>query len=262
MKVFDFHTHIYPDRIADKATKSVGDFYELQTNLTGTVDTLLELGKRAGISKYLILPVAIRPDQVSGINKFIREQVDTHEEFYGFGTIHAGMENPCEEIENIECLGLRGVKMHPDTQGFNIDDERLFEVYDMIQGKLPVMLHTGDPRYDYSHPRRLKRILEMFPKLTVIGAHFGGWSVFDEALECLKDKNCFFDVSSSMMFQSRERTMFYISQYGADRLLFGSDFPLWSPETELNSFMELKLSAEEQEKILYKNAMNLLGERI
>ena len=56
--------------------------------------------------------------------------------------------------------------------------------------------------------------------------------------------------------------MIYISQYGADRLLFGSDFPLWSPETELNSFMELKLSAEEQEKILYKNAMNLLGERI
>lgn len=260
MKVFDFHTHIYPDKIAEKATQSVRDFYDLKSDLVGTSDALLKEGEEAGISKFLILPVAIRPDQVKNINKFIFQEVNAHEEYYGFGTVHAEMENPCEEVLNIKSMGLKGIKMHPDTQRFPIDDPRLFPMYDMLQGDIPVMLHCGDPRYDYSHPRRVKHILELFPKLTVIAAHFGGWSVFDEALECLKDKECYLDVSSSMMFQSREKTKYYISQYGAERMLFGSDFPLWSPKKELESFLELGLPAEEQEKILYHNAMRLLKE--
>ena len=179
MKIFDFHTHIYPERIAAKASMSVRDFYNMQSNLIGTSEELLEIGKSAGADKFLILPVAIRPDQVKNINKFVAGEVAEHEEYYGFGTVHAGMDDICAEVENIKDIGLRGIKMHPDTQGFSIDDERLFEMYDMIQGDIPVMFHSGDPRYDYSHPRKIRRILDMFPKLTVVAAHFGGWSLFD-----------------------------------------------------------------------------------
>ncbi len=259
MKVFDFHTHIYPERIAEKAAVSVREFYNMPSDLIGTSKELLEVGKRAGIEKFLILPVAIRPDQVKNINLFVSSEVAAHEEYYGFGTVHAGMEGICDEVDNIKALGLRGIKMHPDTQGFSIDDERLFPMYDMIQGDIPVIFHSGDPRYDYSHPRKIKRILEMFPRLTVIAAHFGGWSLFEEALENLKDTDCYVDVSSSMMFQSREETMYYISQYGVDRVLFGSDYPLGNPERELQSFLQLKLSDSEREKILYRNATELLG---
>ena len=162
------------------------------------------------------------------------------------------------EIENIKKLGLHGVKMHPDTQKFNIDDERLFQMYDLIQGRLPIMLHAGDPRYSYSHPSRIRRILKMFPKLTVIAAHFGGWSLFDEAYENLKDTDCYMDVSSSLMFMSHSRAEKYISSYGADRMLFGSDYPLWSPAKELDAFLKLNLKDEEKEKILYNNAMNII----
>lgn len=261
MKIFDFHTHIYPDKIAAKATQSVSDFYEIETPIIGTVDTLFEEGKKAGIEKYLVLPVAIRADQVVGINNFIHGQVQEHEEFYGFGTVHAGMPDICQEVERIREMGLLGIKMHPDTQMFNIDDERLFPMYDLIQGKIPVMLHTGDPRYDYSHPRRLRRVLEMFPKLTAIAAHFGGWSVFEEAYECLHDKECYMDVSSSIMFLGKEKSREYICKYGAERLLFGSDFPLWKPSEEVRAFMELDLTSAQQEMILYDNAMRLVGEK-
>ncbi len=258
MQVFDFHTHIYPEKIAHKATQSVCDFYQLNSSLNGTAQELIEDGKKVGISKFLILPVAIRADQVRAINEFVACEVEKHGEFYGFGTVHADTDNICQEIEEIKKLGLRGVKMHPDTQKFNIDDERLFQMYDLIQGELPVMLHAGDPRYSYSHPARIRRILKMFPKLTVIAAHFGGWSVFDEAYENLKDTDCYMDVSSSLMFMSHSRAERYISQYGAERMLFGSDYPLWSPAAELQAFMKLNLKAEEQEKILYKNAMNII----
>lgn len=261
MKIFDFHTHIYPDKIAAKATQSVSDFYEIETPIIGTVDTLFEEGKKAGIEKYLVLPVAIRADQVVGINNFIHGQVQEHEEFYGFGTVHADMPDICQEVERIREMGLLGIKMHPDTQMFNIDDERLFPMYDLIQGKIPVMLHTGDPRYDYSHPRRLRRVLEMFPKLTAIAAHFGGWSVFEEAYECLHDKECYMDVSSSIMFLGKEKSREYICKYGAERMLFGSDFPLWKPSEEVRAFMELDLTSAQQEMILYDNAMRLVGEK-
>jgi predicted TIM-barrel fold metal-dependent hydrolase len=113
-----------------------------------------------------------------------------NDRFFGFGTVHADMENICQEVEYITQNGLLGIKMHPDSQGFAVDDERLFPVYDMISGKIPVLFHAGDKRYDYSHPARVRRVIDMFPKLQVIAAHFGGWSMFDLAHSYLKDTDC------------------------------------------------------------------------
>ena len=145
-----------------------------------------------------------------------------------------------------------------DTQRFNTDDKRLFEVYEAVQGKLPLLVHCGDKRFDFSHPARLKRVIDNFPKLQVIAAHLGGWSLFGEAFAILRDTDCFLDISSSTMFLPPERVARYIAGYGADRILFGTDFPLWSPETEVESFRKLPLSAEEFDKIAYKNALRIL----
>jgi predicted TIM-barrel fold metal-dependent hydrolase len=206
----------------------------------------------------VVLPVALNPKQVRKINQNIIDQVALHPEFHGFGTVHAAMEGMEEELEFIEKNGLKGIKIHPDTQLFNIDDERLFPVYDSIQGKMPLMVHTGDPRYDYSHPRRLKRVLELFPGLEAIAPHFGGWSLFDEALELLGPKNCWIDLSSSRQFMSQEQFLHYIEAYGADRILYGSDFPVWDAKEEAEYFMNLPLKEADKEKIAYKNAEKIL----
>lgn len=263
MRIIDFHTHIYPQKIAKKATQSIRDFYDLKgSSMCGTPEQLLERGKVAGIEHFVVLPVAISPAHVRHINEFVAAEVEKNPEFTGFGTVHAAMDNIEQEIEYIKSLGLKGIKIHPDTQGFNIDDERLFPMYDMICGKMPIMLHTGDPRYDYSHPRRLRKVLDMFPGLTAVAAHFGGWSVFDEAYEALHDKDCYMDISSSLRFMPEGKAEEYISLYGAERLLFGSDFPLWDPVEELKLFMKLKISDEQREKICFKNALRLLGREV
>ena len=259
MKIIDIHTHVYPEKIARKATLSVCDFYDIKTDNTGTSAELLEKGSRVGIEKYLILPVAVRPEQVVAINEFIKTECDAHGEFVGFGTVHAGMDDIVGEVEHIRSLGLRGVKMHPDTQMFNIDDERLYPMYEEIAGKMPVYLHTGDFRYDYSHPRRLRRVLEDFPKLQAVAAHFGGWSVFDEAQEYLRDTDCLVDLSSSLMYTTAEKAVEYIRAFGADRVMFGSDFPLWDPDVEFERFMTLPISDEERERIAYGTAAEFLG---
>ena len=260
MQLIDIHTHIYPDEIAQKATDSIKSFYQLGGGgMDGTEKMLREKGKEAGISRFVILPVAIRPDRVMGINDFIRSRTAGKPEYVGFGTIHAGMEAPAEEAERLLFMGLRGIKMHPDSQRFAIDDLRLLPMYDAIQGKLPVMLHMGDQRYDYSHPVKLRRILDLFPKLQVIAAHFGSYQIHAEAFPLLKDKDCFFDVSSSLMFMDEGVAENYVNQYGAERFVYGSDFPMWDPVIEMQRFLKLKLTDDQFEQIAHKTAERILG---
>ena len=260
MQIIDIHTHIYPDEIALKATNSVREFYQigLDGEMDGTVNMLLRRGAMAGISKFVVLPVAIRPDRVQGINDFILEQTRLHRCFYGFGTVHAKMEGLTEEAERIMAMGLHGIKMHPDSQRFSIDDPRLFPLYETIQGKIPVMLHMGDHRYDYSHPVKLRKVLDNFPRLQAIAAHFGGYSMYDIAYDLLKDTDCIMDVSSSLMFMPKGVAEKYINAYGAERMAFGSDYPLWDPVVEMNRFMGLNLTMEQKEQIGWKTAQRFL----
>lgn len=261
MQITDIHTHIYPDEIALKATNSVREFYQigLDGEMDGTVSMLLRRGAMAGISKFVVLPVAIRPDRVRGINDFILQQTRLHRSFCGFGTVHAKMEGLAEEAERIISMGLRGIKMHPDSQRFSIDDPRLFPLYETIQGKIPVMLHMGDHRYDYSHPVKLRKVLDNFPRLQAIAAHFGGYSMYEVAYDLLKDTDCIFDVSSSLMFMPKGVAEKYINAYGAERMAFGSDYPLWDPVVEMNRFMGLKLTMDQKEQIGWKTAARLLN---
>ena len=259
MQLIDIHTHIYPPAIARKAAASIREFYHLGTQeMDGTADTLLKKGTQAGIDRFVVLPVAVRPDKVRHINDFILEQEAQEKRFIGFGTLHAGMESIAEEAEYIMGKGLKGIKMHPDTQGFAIDDLRLFPAYEAIQGKIPVLLHMGDTRYNYSYPLRLRRVLELFPRLQVIAAHFGGYSMYETAYELLHDKNCIFDVSSSLMFMEDGVAEKYINAYGAERMAFGSDYPLWDPVKEVESFWKLKLTDVQFEQIAHKTAEEFL----
>lgn len=260
MKIIDIHTHIYPDGVAQKATDSIRDFYDIhEGNMSGTATQLLERAKAAGISKCVILPVAIRPGRVLGINDFIVSQLQSHPEFIGFGTVHAAMPRVAQEGERILSMGLKGVKMHPDSQQFPIDDIRLFPLYETIQGKIPVLLHMGDERYNYSHPIKLRRILELFPKLQAIAAHFGGYSMYEDACDILKDTSCVLDISSSLMFMQEGIAEKYIHIYGAERMAFGSDYPLWDPVREVESFRKLRLTSEQFEQIAHKTAERVLG---
>ena len=260
MKLIDIHTHIYPPAIARKAAASIREFYELGTEeMDGTAESLLQKGTEAGIDRFVILPVAMRPDRTRHINDFILSQLQQEPRFLGFGTIHAGMENIEGEVEYILEKGLLGLKMHPDSQVFAIDDPRLFPAYELLQGKIPVMLHMGDKRYDYSHPARLRKVLEEFPKLQVIAAHFGGYSMYETAYELLHDKDCIFDVSSSMMFMEEGVAEKYINRYGAERMAFGTDYPLWNPVPETKRFLQLKLTDAQFEQIGHKTAERILN---
>ena len=260
MYFIDFHCHVYPDANAPKAADSIRKFYRLGDDyMDGRVETLLDYGTRAGVEKFVILPVSLRPTNTRHINDFIIGEVAKQPRFFGYGTIHAGMQDLCEEVEYIQNNGLLGIKMHTDCQVFPIDDPRLFPVYDMVQDKLPILFHMGDQRYDYSHPKRLRKVLDLFPKLQVIAAHFGGYTMYELAAEELKDKDCFFDVSSSLMFMEEGVAERYINRHGAERFVYGSDYPMWNPVVEMERFQRLKLTDTQKEQIAHITAEQILG---
>lgn len=258
-KIIDAHCHIYPDKIAEKASENTGHFYDLPASLDGKISTLLEHGKKAGIEHFIVQSVATTPKQVSSINNFIAESVASSDgHFTGLGTLHPDSEDMEADVNEILALGLKGVKLHPDIQKIAIDDPKMKEIYRLCEGRLPMLLHTGDYRYDFSNPNRMMPILEQYPDLTVIGAHFGGWSIWEEATEKLcKYKNFLVDCSSSLYAISPKKANELIHVYGVERVLFGTDYPLWKPEIEIERFMQIELTEKERENIFYNNAAKL-----
>ena len=262
-RIIDAHCHIYPDKIAEKAASATCDFYEgLGSTLDGRVSTLEREAEKAGIEHCIVQSVATTPKQVSPINKFIASTVaESGGGLTGLGTLHPDIEDLAKDVEEIISLGLKGVKLHPDIQKFKIDDYRCLKIYELCEkNNLPVLMHTGDSRYDYSNPNRLKPVLQIYDKLIVIGAHFGGWSVWEEAAKELHGfKNLYVDSSSAFYALAPTQARELIQLYGDDRVLFGTDYPMWAPEEELGRFKKLKLSKKQNEQILFQNACKVFG---
>jgi len=258
-RIFDIHTHIFPEKIADKAVGAIGEYYGIEMDGNGTAEALLESGSKIGVDKYLVLPTATKVEQVQSANDFIAEMQKEHSNFIAFGTLHPDLSDPAAEIDKIIGMGLRGIKFHPEFQNFSLDDKEMLPFYKALEGRLPVLIHMGDENSDSSHPKKLARILEDFPGLTVIAAHFGGYRAWDESCEYLVGKKVYFDTSSSLFKLDRAKAVQMIRSHGVEKMLFGTDFPMWLHTEEFDRFMKLDLTEDERRMILYDNAAKLFG---
>lgn len=257
-KIIDMHAHIFPDKIAARAVESIGNYYNIPMTGPGTVDGLLKCGGRIGVSRYVVHSSATNVEQVTTINDYVAGVASAHSELTGFGTLHPGLADIGSETDRVIRLGLKGIKLHPEFQGFNIDDEDMFPVYKALEGRMPVLIHMGDENRDSSSPVRLARILDMFPDLVVIAAHFGGYAMWDESSEYLIGRNLYMDTSSALAFLKPEKAVCMIRQHGVHKMFFGTDYPMWDHEEELERFLRLDLTEEERIAVLSGNAERFL----
>ena len=261
-RIIDCHCHVYPQVIAAKAVKGVSDFYDgVRSYGDGLASSVLEQWRDKNVGHAVIFSVATRLEQVDSINSFIARIVSEGDGFFtGLGTVHQDVPDMGLVVDKVIGLGLKGIKTHPDTQRCAIDDPRLFPLYDACAGRIPVLIHTGDKRYDFSNPDRMERVLKMFPGTTFIGAHFGGWSVWDEATRTLHGYDNFFvDTSSTFNWVEAAKVKGYIRTYGSEKVMFGSDFPMWDVKPELDSMLSLGLTDSEYENIFHLTAERVFG---
>lgn len=262
-EICDGHSHIFPDKIADKAVESIGGFYGIPMKGCGSVSALIESGRAIGVKNYLVCSTATTAHQVESINMFIADTCEKNPGFIGFGSMHPDYEDIRAQIRFCREKGLRGLKLHPDFQKFDIDDRCAYHIYEAAEAEgLPILFHMGDDRYDYSSPARLKNILRDFPNLIAFAAHLGGYQRWNDAAEVLKgEKNVYFDTCSSLMFISPGAARKQILDFGIEKVFFGTDFPMWGHLDELERFMNLGFSEEENRAVLSENFKRFFGIR-
>jgi predicted TIM-barrel fold metal-dependent hydrolase len=262
-KIIDIHSHVFPPKILSRAVESIGNFYGLSMHNDGSLERMLLESEEVGIVCSVVFSTATAVSQVHSIHNFIHQlQESSNGRLIGFGTLHPDMtrEETRSEIEYILDMGLRGIKLHPDFQKIRADSDEVFALAEVVAGRLPLLIHAGDYRHSFSHPEQIRRLALTFPDLTIIAAHFGGWSEWDKAPDALAGlPNVYVDTSSTLDFVSSERAENMIARFGADHVLFGTDYPMWGAKEELDRFNRLRLSGEDRSRILFDNAAKLLS---
>lgn len=263
MDVIDFHSHIFPDFLAEKAISTLKACSPGSMNYTdGTSLGLQRSMKKNGITKAVLLPIATKPSQVRGINQDCLN--NTIIDYIPFGSLHPETANFQEEIDFLKSNGIKGVKFHPEYQDFYIDSPSMYPIYEALSDAgLITVFHAGkDPgpfTCDHCLPSAMKKIHNDFPDLIIVAAHLGGWKIWDSAEEILCKTSIYFDTAATQGFLAENDFLRIIHKHGVDKILFGTDSPWFDQGIAFSWIDKMKLSDSEKEAIFSKNAKYLLG---
>lgn len=276
--IVDFHTHTYPEKIADRVLKDLMNKSGTEVFSDGTLAGLQASMKRAGVDISVILPVVTAPKQTEKINAVA---AGTNEHFgdtglWSFGGIHPDNENYKEILQDIKHKGLKGIKLHPDYQGVFFNDIRYKRIVDYASElDLMIVVHAGIDigLYDTVHctPDMAIEMLEEVAPEKLILAHLGGWNMWDQVYQDICGRNVYLDTAFSygdIMFRpgaehkwklaEQEQVLKIIAKHGADRILFATDSPWSDQKTSVEDIRALPLTETEKNKILGENAAALL----
>ena len=118
--IIDFHTHVYPDKIASRTMEALQSHAPQVTAYTnGTVEGLRQSMRQAGIDYSVILPVATRKGQFDTVNRFARQINDTYDDLISFGGIHPDDDDIAGKLQFLRDSGFKGIKIKAVT-GVNL----------------------------------------------------------------------------------------------------------------------------------------------
>lgn len=262
--LFDIHTHAFHPKIAHKAVAHLNAAYGLSCEGDGTIGHLLEQESSIGIEKVVLLCAATTPSQVIPANNYALTLQRSHpEHVIAFGTFHPGYARWEEELARLERNGIRGIKLHPDFQGFRLDDPQLLPILDACQKRFILLLHVGSDKplaQCPSTPYMVARLAAAFPRLTIVAAHFGAYRMWEHALKGLPPSdNLWCDTSSTSPYASPELLRALLQHFPHERLLFGTDWPLYSPAEEVRRFQYKSGLSDSSMEMLMSNARHLFA---
>ncbi len=260
-RIIDSHTHIFPEKVVDRAMAALEAAYGARPLMRPTVSNLLAHMDQTGVDAAVICPVATSPDQVHSINRWMASLAS--ERLIPLGALHPADPGWDEEIEFLVDHGIRGVKLQPHFQQFELLAPATLEMLEKLAGRLVVVLHAGQEIEPIEHveptPQRLLKLHQILPELEFIAAHLGGYQMWDEVEQYLVGEDICMDLSYVFNRASDEQIARIIHDHGIERILFASDFPWQSPGEVLAGMERLDLSDEQRTMILGGNANRLLG---
>ncbi len=267
--IIDFHTHIFPDKIAQRTVDFLAQKSGFPHYSNGTADGLVSALAEGAADIAVSLPVVTNPEQFDSINRFALGTNDKFKDLSPRIISFAGIHPKCDDIkakmEFIKASGFLGVKIHPDYQGTFIDDEGYIEILKCAKElDLIVVTHSGvDIGYRDQPvrctPDRVKRVIDCVGHDKFVLAHYGACEMHEEVYEKLCGENVYFDTSFVLKHISREMFLKILERHGEDRILFATDSPWSDIKDDVAIIKSIGLSKETEEKILSGNARRLLG---
>lgn len=264
--IIDFHTHAFPDVLAQKAIPVLEKNGSIKALHNGTVSGLVATMDRDGIDKAVVLSIATKPSQENSVNTFAISLLE-NPRIIPFGSVYPGSDTWEFQLEGLKSAGIRGIKLHPEYQGFDLDCEDALRVYDKC-GKigLIVSFHSGeDAAYEppvHTGARRINKVCEMFPKTVFVAAHMGGYNMWDDSAENIKPfDNLYLDTSMTQTEAKIdiETAKKILKKHGPEHLLLGSDSPWEKQSDSVNAVLKLGLSSSDAKLVLGESANRLLN---
>ncbi len=260
--IIDFHTHCFADSLAASAIGRLENNANISAQHDGTADGLKKHMAACGIDKAVVLPVATKPSQVNVINDWALRNTD--EKLLFFGALHPDDDGFIDVAAQLKTDGFKGIKLHPDYQHFFADDPRMMPRYAALRDLgLIVVLHAGVdigcPAPVRCTPLMIRRIVDNTPGLKLVAAHMGSHALWRDVEDVLLGLPIYIDTSYSYYALQSEDMSRMIRRHGAHRVLFGTDSPWKRADDEIEHIRSLDLPAEDIERIMCGNALELLG---
>ena len=265
--IVDFHTHCFPDALAAKAlpllSKEAGD---LRAHTDGTLAGLESSMARCGVSRSVMLQIAVKPTQNKTVNNWAIERLAANPSLIPFGSVHPQSDDWHSELGRLAAAGVKGVKFHPEYQQTYVNAPVMFPIYDRLTelGMIAVFhagIDIGVAPPVRSRPEHFAEIIGRLPQGKTVLAHFGGWKLWDDVERVLAGSHLLFDTSFCGPYMAKEAMLSLIAKHGADKFVMGSDSP-WASQTDaVEDVRRLGLDAAVEAAILGGNAMRLLNVR-
>jgi predicted TIM-barrel fold metal-dependent hydrolase len=260
--MIDFHTHAFPDALAERAMAQLLSECDARAWLDGRLGSLLESMDRAGIETSVLCCIATKPSQYESILKWCLDI--RSDRIIPMPSVHPDDPQAIQRIEAIRKLGFKGIKLHPYYQGFQIDDPRLDAFYKSIcENELLLIQHTGfDIAFEWKEvasPAQILRVLDKFPDLRLITTHMGSWFQWDEVEKHLIGRPVYMETSMTYDYLGPEKMKRLMEKHPPDYLFFGSDSPWDDQSKAVQNVSNLIDDNGLREKIFRGNAVRLLG---
>ena len=266
--LIDFHTHIFPDKIAERTlgVLKAGVLKQEKVHsisyFDGTKSGLIDAMSKSGVDISVTLPIATKPTQTESINSFANNVTDA--KIISFASLHPANDNIDKILENIKDANFYGIKLHPEFQGFFVDSPECIKILKKAEElKLYTVFHAGAdiglPPPVHSTPKHFKNTLEYVSGKYIIAAHLGGWRMWDDVEKYIVGTNMYFDTAFIKDYISPEQALRIIRNHNSEKILFGSDNPWENPKDTLDFLNSLGLSRNELDNITYINALKILN---
>ena len=259
MKIFDTHTHVFPDKIADKAIAHLREKSKgIPAFTNGTFADLENHALKTGYTGWMNCPVVTHPGQAHGVNVWAAEH--NHWPSLSLGGVHPDDEDVPGILRHIADLGLHGLKLHPEYQEFALLEPRMEKIWCTLEElSMPVLIHAGqdigfEPPF-HSCPADFAELSRRHPALTIVAAHCGGWRLWDDVEKFLPGTNVLIDTSFSKLYmKDPNQFLRLIRAVGTSKVLFGTDSPWQDLPDAINDVKTCGLNDSELEDVFWNNA--------